>query len=89
VFGAEPGYQLGDFIVGERVAERGHLAAAVQDLAGNGRRFHGFANLLQIRTLGGALGLSSVAVGAALVAEEVGPGLFGLPGIRGGPGDNG
>jgi len=76
VFGTEKGDELGYFVVIERVAEAGHLLAAVFDLGGDLRRLHGLADVGERRSLLGSLAGGSVAVGAAFIAEEVGSGLL-------------
>jgi hypothetical protein len=76
VLGAEKGYELGYFVMGERVAEAGHFLASVFDLGGDMRGLHGLADIGQGWTFLGALRRGSVAVGASFVAEEGGSGLF-------------
>ena len=82
MLGAEKGHQLSYFVVGDRVAEAGHLLAAVFDLGGDLRGLHGFADVGEGWTLLGSLGGGSVAIGAAFIAEEVGSGLLRSFGIR-------
>lgn len=78
MFGAEPGYEVGDFVVGEGVGEGGHFFAAVEDLAGDGGGLHDFAEVEEAGALFGAFGRGAVAVWAAFVAEEICAGLLGL-----------
>jgi len=82
VFGTEKGDELGYFVVIERVAEAGHLLAAVFDLGGDLRCLHGLADVGQGRTFLGSLAGGSVAIGASFIAEEGGSGLLG--GVRSG-----
>jgi hypothetical protein len=85
VFGAEPGDELSYFVVGERVAEAGHLLTAILDLSGDLLCLHCLADIGQGWAFWGSLGGASVAVGTALVAKEVGSGLlvwFGSERIR-------
>ena len=76
MLGTEKSYELGHFVMGERVAEAGHFLATVFDLGGDLRWLHSLANVGEGRTFLGALGCDSVAIGAAFVAEESGSGLF-------------
>ena len=76
VFCAEKGNELSQFVLGERVAEAGHLLPAILDLGGNLRGLQGLADVGQGRTLLGSLSAGAVAVGAAFVTKEVGSGLF-------------
>ena len=84
MFGAEVCDQLGDLLVGERVAEGRHLLAAVEDLAGDFCRGPELvlAQVGEIRTLLAAGSAGSVAVGATLVAKENRAGLLGSFGLR-------
>ena len=76
MFGTEKGDELGYFVVIERVAEAGHLLAAVFDLGGNLHGLHGLADVGERRSLLGSLAGGSVAVGAALITKKVGSGLL-------------
>lgn len=77
MLGAEIGDELGDLLVAERVAERGHFVAAVEDLIGHffRRPVLVVANVEEGWRLFGADAAGAVAIGAALVAEEEGAGL--------------
>jgi hypothetical protein len=73
-------------IVGERIAERRHLLAAVENLAGDFGRSPElvFAQTSQVRPFFAACAARSVAVGATLVAKEKRAGLLGGFGPRAG-----
>ena len=83
MFGAEPGDELGQFVLGNRVAETGHLLAAVFNLGGDLPGLHCLADIGQRRAFWSSLAGGSVAVGASLVAEKVGSGLLGCFGCEG------
>ena len=78
MFGAEPGDELGQFVLGERVAETGHLLAAVFNLGGDLPGLHCLADIGQRRAFLRSLAGGSVAIGASLVAKKVGSGLLRL-----------
>jgi len=89
VFGTEVSHELGSLLVGDRIAERGHLLSAIQDLSRDfGRRPQlVFAQVHQGRGFLGADAAFAVAVSATLVAKEKGACLFvglGLAGRDGG-----
>jgi len=70
MLGAEVGDQPRDFIASERIVKTGHFLAAVLDLPGNLGWFHCLTHVFKRRPFGRSLGVSAVAVSAALVAEE-------------------
>ena len=78
LLGAQVGDQLGDLGVRERVGEGRHLLAAVENLIGDFVRWPELvgAQTAEIGTLLSAAASRAVAVGASLVAEEDGAGLF-------------
>ena len=82
MLGAEKSYQLGNLIMGERLAEAGHFLATVFDLGGNLRGLHGLADVGQGRSFWGSLASCPVAISAALVTEKSGSGLFRSFGVR-------
>lgn len=79
MFGAEVGDQLGDLLIGDRVAEGRHLLAAVENLAGDFFRGPGLvcAQADEARSLFAADATGSVAIGATLVAKQQCAGLLG------------
>lgn len=70
MLGAEKSDQLCHFVMGERVAEAGHLLAAVFDLGRDLRGLHGLANIGQRWSLLSSLSRGSVAVGAAFIVKK-------------------
>ena len=86
VFGAQVSGQLSNFIVGDRVAERGHLLAAVENLIGDFGRGPELvlAQVCQSRSLLSTDAADAVAVGTALVAKQSCAGLLGGPGLAAG-----
>jgi len=87
--GAKECNQLRDFIIGERVLEAGHLLTAIFNLIGNLLGLHGLAHVSERRTLLGSLTGCPMTVGASLVPEKDGSGLFRFFGSRSEGGVNG
>ena len=79
---AEISDQLCHFVMRERVAEAGHLLAAVFDLGRDLRGLHGLANVGQRWSLLGSLSGGSVAISASFVAKEGGSRLLDCFGIH-------
>jgi hypothetical protein len=79
---------LGSLLVGDRIAERGHLLSAIQDLSRDfGRRPQlVFAQIHQGRGFFGADAAFAVAMCATLVAKQKGAGLLVGLGLTGGDG---
>jgi hypothetical protein len=88
VLSTEVSDQLGDLLIGDRVAEGRHLLATVENLAGDFFRRPGLvcAQADEARSLFAADATGSVAIGATLVAKQQCAGLLGGLGLSTGKG---
>ena len=79
MFRAQKRNELADFVVGKGIAEGGHVLTTVPNLISHLLRGHRLPDIGQRWAFVGALAGSSMAMGAAPVAEEYGSRyLFGI-----------